>query len=355
MQYFLPGLSAFGLTVLSILIALKVFPKLGLTDKPEKYGLKRKPIPYPGGILLYLVFLALALIFFEPTLKLIGLLVGGGILVLISFIDDRIELPAWLRILTQIAVGIIMVAVGIWIETITNPFGGHFALNEIKLTLSFGAMEYTIILFSALFTIAWIVLVVNTMNWLDGIPGLVSGITVLGCLVLFFLSISELVSQPEIATMAIIVAMMAFAFWLFDFFPPKILLGDSGSMFFGLLLAVLAIFSGGKIATTFLILGFAILDALYVIVYRVFNRRAPWKGGEWDKYRKAVHLHHRLLHFGLSERQVLILIYILSAIFGVIALFLGTFGKFWAIVVLALASVVLGMILRAKRKAKFKK
>ncbi len=350
MQYFLPGLSAFVLTVLSILIALKVFPKLGLTDRPKKYGLKRKAIPYPGGILLYLVFLVLALIFFDPTLKLIGLLVGGGILVLVSFIDDRIELPAWLRLSVQIIVGIIMVAVEIGVETITNPFGGYIPLNEIKLTLSWGYLQYTLVLFSALFTITWIVLIVNAMNWLDGIPGLVSGITVLASLTLFFLSIKEIVNQPEIAIMAIIVAMIAFAFWLFDFHPPKILLGDSGAMFFGLLIAVMAIFSGGKIATAFLILGFVILDALYVIVHRIFKKQAPWKGGEWDKDRKAVHLHHRMLEYGLSERQVLIVIYILSATFGISALFLGTRGKFWAIVILALASIVLGLVLRAKRK-----
>jgi UDP-GlcNAc:undecaprenyl-phosphate GlcNAc-1-phosphate transferase len=350
MTYILPGLSAFILTVLSVLIAIKVFPKLGLTDRPKEYGLKRKPIPYPGGILLFLVFLALALIFFEPTVKLIGLLTGAGFLVLISFIDDRIGLPAWLRLLAQIAVGIIMVASGIGIETITNPFGGYIPLNEVKISLVIGPFEYTLVLFSAIFTILWIVLLVNTMNWLDGIPGLVSGITVLGSLVLFFLSISDLVSQPEIARLAIIVAAIAFAFWLFDFYPPKILLGDSGSMFFGLLLATLAIFSGGKIATAFLILGFAILDAIYVIVYRIFRKRAPWKGGEWDNHRKAVHLHHRLLQFGFSERQVLIAIYVLSAIFGVIALFVGTRGKFWAIVVLAVVSFVIGLALRAKRK-----
>ena len=353
MQYFLPGISAFVLTLLSVLIALKIFPKLGLTDRPKKYGLKRKAIPYPGGILLYLVFLVLALIFFEPTLKLIGLLVGGGILVLVSFIDDRIELPAWLRLFVQIVVGAIMVAVGIGVETITNPFGGYIPLNEIKLTLSWGGLEYTLILFSAIFTIAWIVLIVNAMNWLDGIPGLVSGITVLASLTLFFLSISLSISdgsQPEIATMAIIVAMIAFAFWIFDFHPPKILLGDSGAMFFGLLIAVMAIFSGGKIAITFLILGFVILDALYVVVHRIFKKQAPWKGGEWDKDRKAVHLHHRMLEYGLSERQVLIIIYILSATFGISALFLGTRGKFWAIVILFIASFILGLVLRAKRR-----
>lgn len=350
MQYFLIGLSAFILTFLSILVALKAFPKLGLLDRPEKYGLKRKPIPYPGGILLYLIFAALALVFFEPTLKLIGLLIGGGLLVVVSFIDDRVELPAWLRLFVQIMVGVIMVAVGIGVETITNPFGGYLALNQIEMTINWGPFTSTLMLFSAIFTVLWIVLIVNTMNWLDGIPGLVSGITVLASLTLFFLSISDMVSQPEIATMAIIVAMMALAFWLFDFHPPKILLGDSGSMFFGLLLAVMAIFSGGKIATAFLILGFAILDALYVIIHRIFNKRAPWKGGEWDKYRKAVHLHHRLLQVGMSERQVLILVYVLSAIFGITALFVGTRGKFWAIVVLAIASIVLGMILKVRRK-----
>jgi len=350
MQYLLPGISAFILTLLSVLIALKVFPKIGLMDRPHKYALKRNPIPYPGGILLFIVFTALALIFFQPNLKLIGLLIGGALLVTVSFIDDRVELPPWLRLFTQIMVAIIMVAVGIGIVSITNPFGGYIALDQIKLTVDWGTMTSTIMLFSAIFTVIWIVLIVNTMNWLDGIPGLVSGITVLASMTLFFLSISDLVNQPEIAIMAIIVGMMALAFWMFDFYPPKILLGDSGSMFFGLLLAVMAIFSGGKIATAFLILGFAILDALFVIVHRIYNKKAPWKGGEWDKYRKAVHLHHRLLQSGFSERQVLIVIYFLSAVFGISALFLGTFGKFWAIVILAIASFVLGMVLRMKRK-----
>jgi UDP-GlcNAc:undecaprenyl-phosphate GlcNAc-1-phosphate transferase len=350
MQYLLPGISAFFLTLLSILIAIKVFPKIGLMDRPHKYGLARKPIPYPGGILLYIVFCALALIFFEPTIKLIGLLVGGALLVGVSFIDDRIELPPWLRLFVQVMVGLIMVAVGIGITKITNPFGGYIPLDQVKLTVDWGQTISTLMVFSAIFTVFWIILLVNTMNWLDGIPGLVSGITVIASLTLFFLSISDLVNQPEIATMAIIVAMIAFAFWLFDFYPPKVLLGDSGSMFFGLLLAVMAIFSGGKIATAFLILGFAILDALYVIVHRIFNKKAPWKGGEWDKFRKAVHLHHRLLQFGFSERQVLIFIYIISAIFGVSALFLGTRGKFWDIVVLFVATFILGMILRVKRK-----
>ena len=350
MQYFLPAISALSLTILSTLIALKVFPKLGLLDNPKKYGLKRKAIPYPGGILLWIIFVLLALIFFEPTIKLIGLLFGSGLLVLISFIDDRVSLPAGLRLGIQILVALIMVVAGIGVETITNPFGGYIALDQIKFILEFGGTDMTIMAFSGIFTLIWILLIVNTMNWMDGIPGLTSGITFIGCITLFLLSITDLVNQPESATLALIVAMIAIGFWIFDFFPPKILIGDSGSMLFGLLLAVLAIFSGGKIATAFLILGFPIMDAIYVIVHRIYNKQAPWKGGEWDKERKAVHLHHRMLQFGMSERQVLFSIYALAGSFGIAALFLGTTGKFWAIITIFFLSFLLGILLRVKKK-----
>lgn len=350
MNYFLPAISAFVLTVLSALIALKVFPKLGLMDNPKKYGLTRKAIPYPGGILLWVIFVLLSLIFFEPTIKLIGLLLGSGFLVLVSFIDDRVTLPAWFRLMVQVLVAGIMVLAGIGVEGITNPFGGIIALDQFKFLIQFGDNTVQIMALSGVFTLIWILLIVNTMNWMDGISGLTSGLTFIGGLTMFFLSITDLVNQPETATLALIVAMIALGFWLFDFFPPKILIGDSGSMFFGLLLAILAIFSGGKIATAFLILGFPIMDAIYVSVRRILNGQAPWKGGEWDRERKAVHLHHRMLEFGMSERQVLFSIYTLAGIFSVSALFLGTTGKLWAIITVFILSLILGVVLRVKKK-----
>lgn len=354
MAYFLPGISAFILTLIFLAIALKVFPKIGLMDQPQKYGLSRRPIPYPGGVLLYFSFLILSLLFLDLNAKLIGLLAAGGLLTGISFLDDLKGLPALLRLGIQVLVGFIVVWAGIGIEGITNPFGGYLSLHHVEWNFSLFQHEYSLMLLSALFTIGWIVLMVNTMNWLDGIPGLVSGISTLGGLTLFFLSISDLVNQPDVATMALITAMIAFAFWWFDFYPPKMIIGDSGSMFLGFMIAILAIFSSGKIATTFLILGFAILDVLYVITRRLIKKQAPWKGGEWDQYRKAVHLHHRMLKAGFSERQVLLIIYVLSAIFGITALLVGTRGKFWAIVVLTLVSLMIGMILRAKQAKKDK-
>ena len=349
MPYLLPAFSGFILTILACFLALKLFPKIGLMDRPEKYGLDRKPIPYPGGILLFFVFVVLLLIFLEITPKLWGVILGSGILVLVSFLDDRMSLPPGLRLMIQLLVAGIMIFSGIGVEHITNPFGGSIRLDQYQFLFDVGGQSMQILAFSSLFALIWIVLIINTMNWMDGIPGLTSGLTFIGGLTLFFLSISEKVNQPEVAVLAILVAMIALGFWFFDFYPPKMIIGDSGSMFFGLLLAVLAIFSGGKIATAFLILGFPIMDAIYVTMHRIYNKQAPWRGGEWDKERKAVHLHHRLLEAGLTERQVLFCIYTLAGSFGISALFLDTQGKFWAIVIMLLASFMIGIFLKRKK------
>ena len=346
MQYILPATIAFLLTIFATFLAIRFFPKWGLMDRPEKYGLKRTPIPYPGGIVLFAVFTICLLLFFDLTLKLLMLLLSAGILVLVSFWDDRHPLPAVLRLGVQVLAAAFLVAAGVGILSISNPLGAPFLLDQIHIPLALGEYTYDLVLFSALFTVIWLVVIANTMNWLDGISGLPSGMTAIGATILFFLSASPIVNQPEVAQLSLVIAAIAFGFWLFDFYPPKILMGDSGAMFFGLLLASLAIFSGGKIATAFLVLGFPILDAVYVGLSRIIKGRAPWKGGEWEKEGRAVHLHHRLLKSGLSHRKVLLLIYALSAIFGVAALFLQTQGKFLAILLMFSVMVGMGALLR---------
>lgn len=349
-SYWAIGSFAFGLTLILVLLIKAFFPRLGLMDRPKKYGLKRDPIPYPAGIALYLSFLISTLVFLDWNMKLIGLLVAAGALVSVSFVDDRKGLSPWWRLLVQVLVALMIIFSGIGIEGITNPLGGYIDLTQINWSFSIGGVEQSFMALSALFTVVWIVLLVNTMNWLDGIPGMASGIGAIGGAILFLLSVSDLVNQPHVATMALILGVSAAVMWWFDFYPPQVILGDSGSMFLGLILAIISIFSDGKIATAFLILGFAILDAVYVVVHRLLKKQAPWKGGEWDKYRKAVHLHHRMLKSGFTERQVLMIIYTLSAIFGITALFIGTQGKFWAIVVLGLVSFVLGLVLHFRMK-----
>jgi UDP-N-acetylmuramyl pentapeptide phosphotransferase/UDP-N-acetylglucosamine-1-phosphate transferase len=138
-----------------------------------------------------------------------------------------------------------------------------------------------------------------------------------------------------VATIALILAMVALGFMLFDFPKPKILMGDSGSTFFGFVLATLAIFSGGKVATAFLVLGIPILDMVWVVFRRMKEGKKFWQGD-------LKHLHHRLLGFGLSERKVVLIYYLIAAIFGSSAVLLvSSSQKFFMMIGLIVLMVIL--------------
>lgn len=350
-QYVLVATFAFTLTFFLTLAAFLLFPKLGLLDRPAKYGLKRKPIPYYGGLAIFLGFVISVLLFVKIDLHLIGLLVGASMVMMISFLDDFYGLSPWLRLAVQMLAAVVLVVAGIGIHTISNPLGPALNMDQWIVTID---RVYQLSVFSALFTIVWVVGIVNTMNFLDGLNGLPSGVTVIAAFTLFLLSIRpdihyDISSQTTVALLSLILFGCALAFWLFDFYPAKILMGDTGSMFLGFLLANLAIFSGGKIATAFLVLGFPILDAGWVIVRRIVQGKSPLKGD-----RK--HLHHRLLEVGLSDRKALIFIYVLCAVFGGIAVFLEGIQKLYAIIALAILMAILGwfaVYYKRKRMHKF--
>ncbi len=339
-QYIPPAIFSFVLTLILVLLALKFFPKWGLMDRPKKYGLKRKPIPYYGGLIFIIVFFVSTLIFVKIDARVFGVLLGGFMIATVSFLDDLKGLNPWIRLAIQFLGALSVVISGIGIASISNPLGDPIVLDQLKLTIPIGDTALTITLLADLFTIFWIVLIVNTMNFLDGLNGLVSGVSFIAVATLFVLSIGEynIVDQSTVATLAVIVATMTFVFWIFDFHPAKILMGDTGSMFLGFLIAVFAIFAGGKIATAFLVLGFPILDAFWVITRRIVQGRSPMQGD-------LKHLHHRLVEVGLTERKALLLIYLLCAFFGGSAIFLGTTQKLYLIIMMGLIMVIMASII----------
>jgi len=336
-QYLFPAIFAFVLTLLLVKIALQLFPKIGLMDRPHKYGLTRKPIPYYGGLTIYIAFVVSVLMFVHLDMHVIALLLSATLIAVISFLDDLFGLSPWLRLGVQIIAAVTLVVAGIGIHSLSNPLGQPLLLDQWVVNID---GLYSLSVFASLFTVVWVVGIVNTMNFLDGLNGLPSGVTVIASLTLFLLSIRpgihyDMSAQVPIATMSIVLFACTLAFWFFDFYPAKILMGDTGSMFLGFLLAAFAIFSGGKIATAFLVLGFPILDAGWVIIRRIVQGKSPMRGD-------LKHLHHRLLEVGLSDRKALVLIYILCAVFGFIAVFLEGIQKVYAVGVLGVFMVVLG-------------
>jgi len=338
-DYIYPATFSFITTILLVILALKFFPKWGMMDRPQNYGLKRKPIPYYGGLVIFAVVILAVLIFIPIDQRLLGVLIGGSMIAGVSFLDDFKKVNPWIRLLVQILAALTVVISGIGIESITNPLGGVIELNQVAIQIPFGFGMIEFMIFADIFTIIWIVLVINTMNFLDGLHGLVSGVTFIAAITMFILSIGNynIIDQSAVATLAIIVAMVCLAFWFFDFYPAKILMGDTGTMFLGFLLAVMAIFSGGKVATAFLVLGFPILDAFWVIIRRILSKKSPMKGD-------LKHLHHRLLEVGLSDRKALFLIYALCSIFGLSAIFLGSTQKLFMIIAMGIFMLIIGFI-----------
>lgn len=317
---FLTPLLALLCTIVMQWFVVRYFPTLHLLDFPDRYGLQRKRLPYPAGIVAPIIFIALFPLLQNSTTQSLGLLVAIVLLGLVSFIDDRYPLPPLLRLSIQgLCAGIIVTTgscVGGRICSITNPLYGFVGSEIIDI-------QKTVPLLTIFLSMLWIMITTNALNWFDGIPGQTTAIATTACITIGLLSLSERVNQPALAAIAFTVAMIAFGCFLFDFPPPRVVLGDSGSMFFGLILGTLTIYAGGKIATAFLVLGVPIIDLFFVITKRLLEKRSPFKGSMHGE-----HLHHRLLAKGWNPKQIILLTVSIGTVFGVSALFLNTAEKF---------------------------
>jgi UDP-GlcNAc:undecaprenyl-phosphate GlcNAc-1-phosphate transferase len=158
---------------------------------------------------------------------------------------------------------------------------------------------------------------------------------VIVALTIFFLSLSAEVNQPPIAILAMILAGSILGFLVFNFNPAKIMAGTAGSMFMGFSLAILAIFSGTKIATTLLVLFIPVIDFLWVIYAR-------WKNGKSIFISDKNHLHHKLLSLGWLPRKINFIFYSITIVVAIISLNTRALGKS---ITLFLVSLVLLIVL----------
>lgn len=339
--------------------------KYKILSKPRERDVHQKPTPRLGGVAIGLTILLSIIIFliFWPgqisfiPFQFLGidkhiLGITGGILVLyiVGIWDDFRPLSPLTKLVAQIIAALFLVASGITVYYLSNPFGTPILLDQLKIPLfTIGTVTYNFTVWSDLFLIFWTVLIINVLNWLDGLDGLAAGVTAIAAIVLYFLSVSPDVLQTATATLALILAGASLGFLPWNFNPAKIFMGDSGSMVLGFLLAVLSVVSGGKVATAFLVLGIGIFDAIWVIARRLVYRESPFKADRG-------HLHHRFLKIGFSQRQTVILMYIISAFFGALALFASTPGeKFKAIIwLIALMIVLVGSVLILQWKKKYR-
>lgn len=325
--------------------SLALFPRLGLLDFPHRYGYMRERIPYPTGILWVVLFLALYLTLFPLNLQT-GMTVAGVLLLgSVCVADDRRPLPPLPRFSFQIIVALLLFLGGARIFSFTNPLQGIVGGPVLLLDWPAVAVPFfgPLPLLSLLFTLFWLGLTINALNWFDGLAGHVSALSTIGFLTIGFLSLSGRVNQPNLALLAFLLAAICAGSLPFELPAQRLLIGDTGAMFAGLMLGLLTIYSGGKVATAFLVLGVPLLDLAIVITRRIAKGKSPLKGNARDE-----HLHHRLLRKGWSRGGIILLTTSLGTLFGLAALFMSTREKFLAAVILFLIMFLLSVYSRPR-------
>ncbi|MAG29213.1 hypothetical protein CL632_03690 [bacterium] len=344
--FLLTAAIAWLLTILIRYIAIK----LNIVDAPtHPRKIHKKPIPLLGGMAIFISFWIVisAIILFTDLLParyiglnfLWGLFAAGFVLVIGGIIDDKFNLSARYQFIAPIIAILIIIGSGMGMEFVSNPIGpGLLHLDKLQWDLfNISGRTITFVLLADLFTFLWLLGMMFTTKLLDGLDGLVSGITTIGAFIIFALSLTDKTFQPDVAILAIVLAGASAGFLFWNAYPAKIFLGEGGSIWVGFMLGVLAIISGGKIATALLIMGIPILDVVWVIVRRAFYEHRSIGVGD------SKHLHFRLLTAGLSHRKSVITLWGLAAMFGVASLFFQTQGKVYLLVALFFVMIVLAL------------
>ncbi|MBT5808326.1 undecaprenyl/decaprenyl-phosphate alpha-N-acetylglucosaminyl 1-phosphate transferase [Candidatus Uhrbacteria bacterium] len=335
------GLLAFGLSFVMTVFVKQLALKKGAVDVPTKARkIHKKPIARLGGLAIFVAFSAVMFIILASNGTLVsgsityfhyaGVFIGGLILMFGGYVDDRYELPAHISIVSPFLAAITVIIFGIEIEKLSNPFGGVIYLTEIQ---------------SDILVFVWLMVVMYTTKFLDGLDGLATSVTSIGSLMIMLLSLTVAYYQPDVALMSAVAigSMLGFLFW--NFHPASIFLGEGGSTYVGFLLGVLAVISGGKLATALLVLGIPLLDAVWVVVrrYRAGGIKNIFAGD-----RK--HLHHRLYDRGFGQRSVVLFYMIIATSFGITTLVFQSREKLVALVILALLMLLVALFFSRKDK-----
>ena len=284
---------------------IKLAKKVGAVDVPkDNRRVHKVPIPRLGGLAIYIGFIVSILMSVKITNQLLAILASATILVVMGFFDDRKPLKAKLKFIIQIVAACIVIYFGVKINRVTNPM--HFFAGG-KRWIELGMWSYPL-------TLVWIVGVTNAINLIDGLDGLAAGVSTISAVSLF--SVALVAKQPQLGLlMSAILAGSTIGFLPYNFNPAKIFMGDTGSLFLGFMLASISVvgvvksYAALSILIPIFAIGIPIFDTLFAMLRRFLNGKSMM---EADKG----HLHHRLLDIGLSQKQAVLTLYLVSAILG---------------------------------------
>lgn len=302
---------------IGFVVALAVTPlatawghRHGLVDRPGPRRWHQRPIPRSGGIALFVAFFtAIYIAQWLPVprqdpkelVRLVGIGLGSVFLFAMGYLDDRFELRPGPQYLVQAVAGLIAIACLIFIERVMNPFTDQLTVFPYPFVVAF--------------TLLWIMGMINTVNFLDGLDGLATGVGAIVSAVLALHMLRE--GQYSVALLPLGLLGATLGFLPFNFHPARVFLGSTGSWVLGYALATLGIAAGAKLALVLLVLSIPIVDVVWLMISRL---RAGQSIGQADRR----HLHYRLIDLGLSQRQVVLLYYAYCILLGAAALLISS-------------------------------
>lgn len=301
----------------------------GKYDIPNDRKIHKFPIPRIGGIAIWLAFiLAISILsyFYGNQLNdnaLDGILLGGSIIFFVGLLDDLYNLSPYLKLFGQLLATLVAFQLGVQVIALDLPFSKILLLQSLSLPI----------------TLIWMIGISNAMNFIDGVDGLAGGVSLISALTLSVVALN--MHEPVPALLAICLAGSALGFLNLNFYPARIFMGDSGSLFCGFVLACIAVTGVLKTLTMtmllpVIILTVPIMDMTYSTLRRLWKFQSPFVAD-------SDHLHHKLLKAGFSQIWVVVAMYSICIIGGIIAsAYIGHLGEYLvALFSMALFSAIL--------------
>ena len=317
------------MTVIPFLFVLLIIPfikkianHVNALDIPNERKVHKVPIPRLGGLGIYMGFLLGYIIFGTMSIRMNAILIGSFIIIVSGIIDDINPIPAKIKFLFQLIAAAVV------------AFYGEILLRDLEafgFYINFGKLSYII-------TIFFIVGIINCINLIDGLDGLAAGLSsiyfaTIGIVIIYWTHIFDLD-----AMLTFIMLGSTLGFLCHNFHPAKIFMGDSGSMFLGYIIAVIALLGFKNVTLTTLLapivlLAIPIMDTAFAILRRLINKK---KIDEPDKE----HLHHQLLKLNLSHRNTVLVIYLIDILFATAMLLYMLYNRTIGIIIYAILFIM---------------
>lgn len=336
--YFIAFISAVIISFIMTPPARQLAIKVGALDVPkDPRKIHNKPMPYFGGLAIYISIMACMFVYLPHTRTNLFIMAGATLIVLTGIVDDMYGMPAKVKMLMQLAAAFIALRGGVQIHFITNP------LSETGMSYLLSWLSYPITLF-------WIVGITNTINLIDGLDGLASGVATIAATTLLFTAAK--MGHDFIMMQCAIIAGASLGFLPFNFNPAKIFMGDTGSLLLGYMLAVTSVSGMVKsvaavaLAVPVFALGLPIFDTTFAIIRRYLNNKPIMQA---DKE----HLHHKLMKIGLNQRQTVLIMYFISMMLGIVAVVIADADPLIGIIVATI--MVIAVFYFAKLAGFFRK